>query len=350
MREIFLTSKCNDSMLSGYKNTNAIHMIKKAFLTLTTLLVSNTALATSPAKPVETEQSTNFVVTPSIAYRYDVFKWAIPFDDYSKNKMSELIWKNQIIQPNIKIELEPQPNKITFLGQTKYGYILNNPSKSYDLDWYTDKNPVLESKTLSSVKGNILELSGAIGYSVNLFKNNILTFYLGYDYTDYRNKNYGIRQLVNNQNDLLYPLNQLVAKYYFKTQSPWLGLSVNVPLNDKFSIIPTIKFYSFNYTGKGYWLLCNDLQQNPSFKHNAKGKGLGFDMDFLYKYSNNLDFKIGLETKRFKMRRGNKKTFFTEETKKSPLYRMGGDISETGKLHNLSLVSFSISVGLKYKL
>ena len=71
-------------MLVGYKNTNAKHMIKRTVLTLTTLLASSATLATSPAKPVDIEQTTNFIVTPSVAYRYDVFKWAIPCPQFNK--------------------------------------------------------------------------------------------------------------------------------------------------------------------------------------------------------------------------------------------------------------------------
>lgn len=322
-------------------------MLNKLTFVLITLLITTTVLADSYSTE---EKNINFVITPSVAYRYDVFKWSIPFDDYSKNKMSELIWKNYIIQPSIKIELEPKANQFTFLGQVKYGYIFKNQSKSWDYDWYTDKNPVLESKTLSSVKGNILDLSGAVGYSFNLSQNSLFAFYIGYDYSDYRNKQYGFRQLALNQNEVLYPFNQLGSKYYFKTQSPWLGLSVNTLLNDKFSIIPTIKFYSFKYSSKGYWLLRDDLKQNPSFKHKAKGTGIGFDVDFLYKYTDNLDFKINLETKKFKMKSGRDQIFFSEKIKTSPLFNLGKKVTDNRKLYDLSLISSSISFGVRYKI
>ena len=314
---------------------------KKATLVLTTLLIANTTWADTYSKE---EKTTNFVITPSIAYRYDVFKWSIPHHQFNK-KVSELIWKNYIIQPGIKIETEPEPKQFTFLGQVKCGYILKKPSKSWDYDWdiYQDKTGNIisdpDSKTKSSVKGNIIDLSGAVGYSVNLFNNNLLTFYIGYDYTDYRNKNYGIHQQVNNSNDLLYSPDQLVSKYYFKTYSPWVGVSVNTHLSDKFSIIPTIKFYSFKYIGKGYWIHRGDLKQNPSFKHNSKGKSLSFDLDFLYKYSDSLDFKINLETKRFKMRSGQDKAYLAKDKR-----------IQTRKLYDLSLISSSISAGFSYKL
>jgi hypothetical protein len=76
-------------------------VIKKAVIVLTTLLLANTTLADSYSKE---EKTTNFIVTPSIAYRYDVFKYAIPDDKFTNKKLSELIWKNHIIQPSIKFE------------------------------------------------------------------------------------------------------------------------------------------------------------------------------------------------------------------------------------------------------
>jgi len=322
-------------------------VIKKVALVLTTLLLTNTTLADSYSKE---EKTTNFIVTPSIAYRYDVFKWAIPSINYPDKKTSELTWKNYIIQPSIKIEIEPQPNGFTFLAQTKYGYILKNPSESWDRDWHShrkksgDIKSEIESKTSSVVRGNILDLSGAVGYSVGLFKNNLLTFYVGYDYTDYRNKNYGARQLAYNQNDIVIPFDQLFQKYYFKTKAPWIGFSVNVPLNDKFLVKPTIKYYSFKYVGKGYWLLRFDLKQDPSIKHNARGRGLGFDVDFIYKYSDNLDFKINLETKYFKMKKGTKAMFFAADPEFNEPEKVG-----YSKLLNLNLISSSISAGVRYK-
>jgi hypothetical protein len=317
-------------------------VIKKTALILTTLLIANTNIALADSYLKE-EKTTNFIVTPSVAYRYDVFRWSIPRSQFNK-KLSELIWKNHIVQPGIKIETKPKANSFTFLGQAKHGYILKNPSKSWDYDWYnTEEESEPYSKTKSAVKGNILDLSGAIGYSLNLFNNNLFTFYLGYDYTDYRIKDYGCRQLAYNQNRLLYPFNQLIEKYNFKTKSPWLGLSFNVPLNDKFLIIPTIRLYSFKYIGKGYWLLRNDLKQNPSFKHNVKGIGLGFDMDFLYKYSDRLDFKINLETKEFKMKTGKDQLFYSAKD-------IGGERVSIGKLYNLNLISSSITAGFRYKL
>ena len=318
-------------------------VIKKTILVLITILMVNTTFADSYSKE---DKTINFIVTPSVAYRYDFFKYSIPHPRFNK-KVSELTWKNYIIQPSIKIETEPQPNQFTFLAQTKYGYILKNPSESWDRDWHIHQQKsgniksTPDSKTLSSVKGNILDLSGAVGYSFNLPKNSLLTFYFGYDYSDYRNKNYGARQVVDNQNDIVIPFDQLFQKYNFKTQSPWIGLSVNVPLNDKFSIIPTVKFYSFKHIGKAYWLLRDDLKQDPSFKNEAKGKGLGIDVDFIYKFSDNLDFKVNLETKRFKMKKGEQRMFFAEKVKE--------ELLQPFSLMYLSLISSSLSAGIRYK-
>jgi len=319
--------------------------IKKLTLFLAILLINNTTvLADSDSKE---EKTTNFIVTPSIAYRYDVFKWVIEDTYFPGKKASELIWKNRILQPSIKIEIEPKPNQFTFLGQVKYGHILKNQSKSWDHDWDHTRDIAgnvttkLSSTTKSQATGNILDLSGAVGYSLGLFKDSLLTFYIGYDYSDYRNKNYGSRQLVYKKR--LRPFNELFQKYNFKTQSPWLGLSVNAPLADKFTIIPTIKFYSFKHIGKGYWIHRPDFEQDPSLKNTAKGQGLGFDLDFIYKYSNNLDLTLNLENKSFKMKKGKQEMFFNSRA-------IGGAGVETIKLLDLSLRSSAISAGLKYKL
>jgi len=314
-------------------------MLNKLTFVLITLLITTTVLADSYSTE---EKNINFVITPSVAYRYDVFKYAIADNMFTNKKISELIWKNRIIQPSIKFEIEPKPNQFIFLGQVRYGYILKNPSKSWDLDWDHDyQRSELGSKSLSSVRGSILDLSGAVGYSVNLFNNNLLTFYLGYDYTDYRNKNYGYSQLVYKRESL--PLTQLFQKYYFKTQAPWIGLSLNTPLNEKFTIIPIIKFYSFKHIGKGYWLFRGDLKQNPSLRNIAKGIGLGFDVDFVCKYSDNLDLKLNLETKRFKMKKGKQQMFYNADA-------FSGERVATIKLLDLSYMSSSISAGFKYKL
>lgn len=326
-------------------------LVKKLILTLTTLLVSSTALAVSPQKPVETEQTTNFIVTPSVAYRYDVFKWSIPDNIFPEYKLSELVWKNRIVQPSVKIELEPQANQFTFLWQVKYGYILKNQSKSWDYDFAVERDkktgnvtskPYSISKSLAT--GNVLDLSGAIGYSLDLFKDNLLTFYVGYDYSDYRNKNYGYRQLVYKCKPFITD-DELFQKYNYETYSQWLGLSLYTPLSDKFSITPTIKYYSFNHKGKAYWIYRTDFKQDPSFKQKAKGRGVGIDLDFIYKYSNNIDLILNLATKKFKMKtkKGKSITFYNSH----PYY---GNNHEPQDLLSLSLRSSSISAGLKYNL
>lgn len=324
-------------------------LVKKLILTLTTLLVSSTALAITPPKPVEIKETSNIIVTPSVGYRYDVFKWAIPHSKFTNYKLSELVWKNRIVQPSIKIELKPQPNQFTFLGQVKYGYILKNQSKSWDYDFVVDRDKKMGnvtskpySITKSQAIGNVLDLSGAIGYSLSLFKDNLLTFYVGYDYSDYRYKNYGELQLAYRCKPFI-TNNDLFQKYNYNTQSPWLGLSVNASVTDKFLITPTIKYYSFKHKGKAYWIHRFDLKQNPSFKNNVKGTGLGFDVDFLYKYTTNIDLLLNLATKKFKMRKGTDTMFYNSHASL-------GEREGHQDLLALSLRSSSISVGFKYKI
>ena len=321
-------------------------ILKKLPFVLITLLIANTTLAETYSKE---EKTTNFIITPSIAYRYDVFKWAIPDNIFPEYKLSELVWKNRIIQSSIKIELEPKENQFTISGEVKYGHILKNQSKSWDHDWDVYKHKTtdnvvskLGSSTKSQATGNVLDLSGAIGYSLGLFKDNLLTFYVGYDYSDYRYKNYGDKQLAWKTN-YSYSKSELFQKYDYKTQSPWIGLSLNTPITDKLSITPTIKYYSFKHKGKAYWIYRADFKQDPSFRNKARGRGIGIDLDFSYKYSNNIDLSLNLVTKRFKMRKGNQTQYFNSRA-------FLGEREGHQKLYALSLRSSSISAGLKYKL
>ena len=320
-------------------------VIKKTLIVLVVLLTDTTALAETYSNEGKT---INFVVTPSIAYRYDVFKYSISSNRFPDKKTSELTWKNRIIQSSIKIELEPKQNQFTFLGQVKYGHILKNQSKSWDHDWRykRERTGNVTSKLISTTKsqatGNILNLSGAVGYSLGLFRGSLLTFYVGCDYTDYITKDYDDKQLAYKTN-FSFSSGGLSSKYNFKAHSPWIGLSFNTSLSDKFSISPTIKLYSFKHVGKAYWIYRVDLKQNPGFKNTAKGTGLGFDVDFLYKYSNNLGLTLNLETKRFKIKKGRQEMFYNSRA-------FGGERVSTTKLIDLSVVSSSISAGFKYKL
>jgi hypothetical protein len=222
-------------------------MLRKLVISLINLLFINIVFADSYSNK---EQTTNFVIAPSIAYRYDVFKWAIPHREFTNKKNSELIWKNHIVQPGIKFEIEPKQNQFTFLGQVKYGYILKNQSNSWDHDWDNTRDITgnviskLVSTTKSQTTGNILDLSGAVGYSLNLFKNNLFSFYLGYDYSDYQNKNYGDIQLAYKTN-FSFSSGGLSRKYYFKTHSPWLGLSINTPITVCMVIKPLKIVYKY---------------------------------------------------------------------------------------------------------
>ena len=101
--------------------------------------------------------------------------------------------------------------------------------------------------------------------------------------------------------------------------------------------------YSFKHIGKAYWIHRADLKQNPSFKNTAKGKGIGFDLGFIYKYSDNLDLTFNLETKNFKMKKGRQEMFLNSRA-------IGRERVETIKLIDLSLRSSSISAGVQYKL
>lgn len=309
-----------------------INQLITLFIILTSLNVLADSVPTS---------HTTISITPFAGYRYDVFQWSIPMGTCStKNKASELTWKNHILETGVKIETRPEDREFSFLGQMKYGIILNN-STLKDADW---DNLGEFSTSISRVKGNIVDLSGAVGVSRQL-SSALITYYLGMDYTKYQMKNYGLNYKTNRYfnsyiNDTLgqtHSKSQLVSKYSFDNYAPWVGASIFYPINDKISLKPTIKAYLFYLLSKADWVLRNDYVKGTSFTHRAFGTGASVDTELLYQYNQKLDIHANIGFKIFRMLEGRKKHFFRHG------YTYSNDLKK------LSFMSSSISGGIKYK-
>lgn len=307
------------------------------------LLVSTVLLTLSLSVKANNTEDYGINITPFTGYRYDVYKWSIPQGNSAKDvKASELTWKNHIWESGIKIETQKEDKTINFLGQARYGIILNN-SKNQDSDW----DEIGEySRTISKTKGNSIDISGAIGYS-QLFSKSLLTYYIGMDYTKYNLKDYGLYSKIsrepgtdNIEHDYLgqrYPNSKLVTKYSFDNYAPWIGVSLNYQISDTLSIVPFIKAYGFYLHGEADWVLRDDVKHDPSFIDKATGYGASIDTEVLYKYSDSLDFRANLGVKGLKMLKGNKKAFAVD-----------GETDKT-KLKDLTFISSSVSAGIKYR-
>jgi hypothetical protein len=310
---------------------------------LLSLLISAVLLTLPFSVKANNTEDYGIRITPFTGYRYDVYQWSIPQGDSVKDaKASELTWRNHIWETGIKLETEKEDRKINFLGQAKYGIILNN-SKTQDSDW----DEIGEySRSLSKVQGNSIDISGAIGYS-QVFSKALLTYYVGMDYTKYNLKDYGLYNKIDrdpNTNNInhaylgqRYPNSKLVTKYSFDNYAPWVGLSLNYQISDNLSIIPFIKAYGFYLNGESDWVLRDDVKHDPSFIDKATGYGASIDTEVLYKYSDNLDFRVNLGIKGLKMLKGNKKAFAVD-----------GETDKT-KLKDLTFISSSVSAGIKYR-
>lgn len=285
------------------------------------------------------ENKHGIIITPFTGYRHDIFQWSIPLDSSNSRTLSELTWKNHIFETGIKIRTEPRENQLNFQGQFKYGYILKN-SQNQDSDW----DDIGEfARSFSNVKGNIIDLSGSVGFSQK-FTNNLVTLYLGLDYTKYLTKDYGLnytisrfynQNITNNLRENI-PKSELVAKYTFDHYAPWMGASIQYNLTDKITIVPTLKFYLFYLSGNANWILRDDLEHNPSFTDKSFGIGGSFETELFYKYRHNLFLNANIGIKKFDMKQGIRKTF------------LANGHSITSDLKKTVFSSTSVSVGLKY--
>jgi hypothetical protein len=279
----------------------------------------------------------NVILTPFTGYRYDIYQWSI---QDMNNNLTKLTWRSHVSEIGVKIKIVPQDNRFNFLGHVKYGFILSN-SKNQDSDW---DNIGEYERTFSATKGNTFDLSGAVGFS-QVLENALVNYYLGMDYSNYRTKSYGLDYKINRIRDTNITTilgrtkskSHLINKYCFDNYASWLGASINYPINNNLTISPTIKLYLFYLSSEADWVLRKDFKHEPSFTDKAKGIGASFDTELFYNYNNILGLKLNVGIKNFVMKGGVKKTFFSDDTHSSK------------ELDQLSLFSFVLSAGIRYK-
>jgi hypothetical protein len=280
-------------------------------------------------------------VTPIAGYRYDIFSWSIPNNGLiTGDKLSELTWKNSVIETGVRIETQPRVNNYNFLGHIKYGYILDR-STNQDSDW-DDLGEF--SKSFSNVKGNSLDISGAVGFSRQM-KSAIATYYYGMDYTNYNMRNFGLNFEISRQRHTsigqetgqIIPTSTKVSTYKFNNYAPWVGASLLYPVNKEFSVTPTVKLYMFYLSAEADWILREDYKHDPSFTDKAFGYGASFDAELAYKFSNSLDLTGNVGFKGFSMSRGIQEDRFANGRRGS------------SNLKSLYFVSSYANLGMRYK-
>ena len=285
-------------------------------------------------------------VSPYMGFRHDFFQWSFGADGLPK--LSELTWRNKIAEFGVEILTKPEDNKFNFLGEIKYGKILND-SESQDSDW--DRFGEY-SRTFSKVKGNTFDISGAIGISQErysklpyAFDTHFVTHYFGFDYNYSNNEQFGLISEINRipytyinlQKEEIFSKSKLVSTYKYHNYAPWYGINFHYNLNEKLSFAPFIKAYLFNYNSEARWVLREDFAQNPSFANKAFGAGMSIDAKLLYKATNSLDIYGNIGIKKLGLIHGTHTTFLSN----------GESISE--KLKELKILTKILSIGAKYK-
>lgn len=290
----------------------------------------------------ESSDKTNIFISPIIGFRHDILRWSFGGDGLPK--LSELTWKNKIAEIGAEILTEPKNNQYNFLGSIKYGKILDDSEKQ-DSDW--DQLGEF-SRTISKVKGNTFDASGAIGVSedrLSKFPYAFITYYLGFDYNYSNFRNFGINHKINRMRftPFLLPTGQsipnskLISTYKYHNFAPWFGTKLHYNLNNKLSFSPLLKAYLFVYKAEADWILRDDFQHNPSFEQSATGVGFSLDAELLYKAKNYLDIHANIGIKKLTMLKGEDKTY------------LSNGVILSFPLKELTLLSKTVSIGARYK-
>jgi len=271
---------------------------------------------------------------PFTEYRYDVFQWSITdLFDYGtpRKKVSELTWKNYIFNNGIKIKTLEQDNNFNFLGKISYGLVLKGSSMQ-DSDWNYIGDEF--SRSFSTVKGDVLDISSAIGTS-RKFRTSLFTYYVGFDYSKYQFNDYGLRYQINEYHFGKVDNSIIVSKYRYKDYTPWIGASILIPINDNLSINPTAKFCLSYIYGEGDWLLRDDRRNGVDIIDRAFSKGGSFDIKLSYNRGEHLKINTNFGIKKISMVYGVKE-----------IYRNNQEVLYPAYLKNLTHSSFYISFGV----
>jgi len=341
-------------MLQSHFFLLVILFIKQSSLLLTAwalMVVSSAQASEIPAgdgqgQSMLVSAKHNVHLTPLVGYRYDHLQWSIPDNgDAIDGKLSELNWKTNTAEAGLQIHTNPEQDRFNYLGKVKYGMIFKKNSKNQDSDY---DNIGEYSRAFSKVKGDILEVSMAVGYSTTLSKS-LLTYYGGLEFSHFNLKDFGVNYKINRQrfSNVNLPLGQDVPNsehnktYQVNTYRPWIGISTYYQLSDRMSFTPLAKLYFFSFHNKANWMVQPIIVTTPirkSFIHNGHGWGIGLDGTFAYTLNRNLAITSNIEIKKFVMLKGRDNVYMTD-----------GSVLKNN-LKSLFLFAGSITFGIKCKL
>lgn len=234
------------------------------------------------------EDDTYFVL--GMAYRLDALDWSIsgvgnPAGS-EPNILSELEWRDLDIA-QFKAELVgTNSTGVYFRGLASYGWVIDGENQ--DSDYAGDNRSLEFSRSLSDTNGSsVWDLSAGLGYTIYLGGSGDIRLIpiagISYHQQRLRMRN-GNQILWNSANALIYdpgivgsaalgPFPGLNASYEANWSGPWLGIDMQMDLQNGSTLFARVEGHQANYTAWANWNLRSDFAHPVSFEHEADGRG-----------------------------------------------------------------------------
>lgn len=264
-----------------------------------------------------------FIAYLSNGYRTDDLDWNIDSSLRGitvPNVLSELEWKNISIY-EIKGGAE-YTHRDGFMsgahieGEGAWGTILSGDNQDSDF-LENDRQNEFSRSNNDAGDGDVTSFSMALGWE---FSPDLLG----------RNAHFGITPLVGYQRETqelhmqdgnqtvssavvgtpLGPIAGLDSRYETTWNGPFFGTKIGMEWPDHRVAIKG-RYIDADYKGKGYWNLRSDFSQDPSFLHEADGRGLAFSANYNWRFYYGLELFLEAAYEKWTADDGIDATFFS---------------------------------------
>lgn len=203
-------------------------------------------------------------------WRRDELKWSIAGFQDTPNILSELTWDDLNIALVSGRAILDLPVGLIIKAEGDYGKILSGEVQ--DSDYFGDNRTIEFSRSNSDAgKGEVYDLSAAVGYPLMDYELFSLVTYGGYSSHHQNLRIYNGRQTVESDfSPPIGPIPGLDSKYDARWSGPWVGAEADINLWDVLLSV-TYEYHWGRYRGKGFWNLRQDLV--GGFTHTADMHG-----------------------------------------------------------------------------
>jgi len=267
-------------------------------------------------------------LTVTSTYQQSDFDWSIAgnVNSESPNVLSELVWK-KLRGPAITLHAKSKPYK-TFYLEASYSHSFILSGSASDTDYSEDnRNSPVFNAALQSDHGHLRYFKMGPGWRLVQLRNFNLLSSLGYALSTQK------LNLTDNN-----PGSNLNSWYKSKWKGPYLKMESDVTISQKFRIEVAATYHQVKYEAVADWNTIEEFQHPISFRHRAKGYGLGMEARVIRRLGRDVDLFFTGNLSKWKTGAGVDEVFLANGT------------SGFTRLNSVNYSSAVVGIGLGFKL